>query len=91
MKQRKYITVNGWVQGVGFRYFVKYTATSLGLTGWVRNRDDGAVELEAQGDENALETLLKKLHEGNRYSQVEWVAERNIPLEETEYGFLIDD
>ena len=91
MKQRKYITVIGWVQGVGFRYFVKYTASSFGLTGWVRNRDDGAVELEAQGDENALEALMEKLQGGNRYSQVERVEERNIPLEETEYGFLIED
>ena len=57
----------------------------------MRNRDDGAVELEAQGDENALEALMEKLQGGNRYSQVERVEGRNIPLEETEYGFLIED
>ena len=46
---RRHLTVRGRVQGVGFRCFAQETAESLGLTGWVRNREDGAVEAEAQG------------------------------------------
>ena len=44
------LVVTGRVQGVGFRWFIRNEATSLGLSGTVRNRDDGAVEIDAEGD-----------------------------------------
>ncbi len=49
------------MQGVGFRWFAQETAESLGLTGWVRNREDGAVEAEAQGTEDALDEFVERL------------------------------
>ena len=47
--QRVHITVDGRVQGVGFRYQCRHEAKKLGLTGWVRNLDDGRVEVLAEG------------------------------------------
>lgn len=57
--------MRGRVQAVGFRQFVWSRAVRLGVTGWVRNRDDGrSVEVEAEGPADALEELLRFLHEG---------------------------
>jgi acylphosphatase len=61
---RVHVVIRGRVQGVGFRYFVLRRARALGLTGWVRNRADGGVELEAEGDRVALEQLLETLRQG---------------------------
>ena len=63
MKRIRFV-VTGRVQGVGFRWFVKAEARPLGLTGWVRNREDGAVEGEAEGREDAIEALVPCLEEG---------------------------
>ncbi len=54
-KARLHAEVFGEVQGVGFRAFVLRRAMGLGLTGWVRNRFDGSVELIAEGSRVALE------------------------------------
>jgi len=56
--------VEGRVQGVNFRYFVTQQAGRLGLSGWVRNRLDGTVELVAEGKREHLDDLLSALHEG---------------------------
>lgn len=58
------VIVKGQVQGVGFRYFTQRTAESLNLAGWVRNRSDGAVEAELEGDQTAVEAALKALRQG---------------------------
>jgi acylphosphatase len=63
-------TIHGRVQGVGFRAFVEQTAHSLGLTGWVRNRWDSAVETAAEGPRPALEQFLAALYRGPRSSNV---------------------
>jgi acylphosphatase len=73
---RFHAIVEGRVQGVGFRMFVVENATSLGLTGWVRNRYDGSVEVLAEGDRQTLGKLLNALHIGPRASQV-----TNVTLE----------
>jgi acylphosphatase len=57
-------TVEGRVQGVGFRYFVRRTAESLGIIGWVRNLPDGAVEALARGDQQALDAFESSLRKG---------------------------
>ena len=74
---RIHVRLEGRVQGVGFRFFVQHTANELGLTGWVRNRWDGAVEVLAEGPRPSLERLLTALHRGPRGalvtdSQVSW-------------------
>ncbi len=61
---RVHVVIRGRVQGVGFRDFVLRRALALGLTGWVRNRRDGGVEMEAEGDRAALEALIETLRAG---------------------------
>ena len=56
--------VHGRVQGVFFRVSVQERATELGLTGWTRNRRDGAVEVVAEGDAEALQTLRAYCEQG---------------------------
>ena len=52
---RYYIIVEGRVQGVGFRFFCTMNARTTDLTGWVRNMDNGMVEMEVQGEEKEIE------------------------------------
>jgi len=65
-----HIRVAGVVQGVGFRYFVYRKAEGLGLTGFVRNLEDGSVEIFAQGPRGLLEELLVQVKTGPRSSDV---------------------
>ncbi len=67
---RLHARVYGWVQGVGFRAYVLRQAQQLGLTGWVRNRRDGSVEVVAEGPRGALEDLLRRLQQGPTLAQV---------------------
>jgi acylphosphatase len=69
--------VSGRVQGVGFREFVRHEAATRGIAGYVRNSDDGrTVELVAEGDDAALDDLLRALHAGPRFARVERVDTR---------------
>jgi len=70
---RLHAIVEGRVQGVGFRYFVEENAYQLNLTGWVRNRWDGTVEVLAEGDRQTLEKFLSFLHRGPRAAYVSTV------------------
>ncbi|MPM47731.1 Acylphosphatase [bioreactor metagenome] len=56
--------VEGHVQGVGFRYFVKECADRFHLTGWVRNRYEGSVEVTAEGEKAKLDQFVALLHTG---------------------------
>jgi acylphosphatase len=74
---RLHATIEGRVQGVGYRAFVEQNAFSLGLTGWVRNRWDGSVEVLVEGERPNLEKLLAALYRGPRSAnvsniQIEW-------------------
>jgi acylphosphatase len=76
---RLHATVEGRVQGVSFRYFVSEQAQRLGLSGWVRNRYNGDVEVLAEGNRHDLERLLSALHQGPPMALVsnvtaEWLA-----------------
>lgn len=67
--------MTGRVQGVGFREFVRQEATARGITGWVRNSDDGrGVEFVAEGEDAAIEALLESVRAGPRFARVEDVA-----------------
>jgi len=61
---RLHAIVSGIVQGVNFRYYTTRQAQSLGVTGWVANRWDGAVEVVAEGARAQVQTLLDWLHQG---------------------------
>lgn len=65
--------VYGRVQGVGFRYFTRSTAASLGLSGWVKNRMDGSVEVRAEGSRAQVEALVDYLRHGPPSSHVRTV------------------
>lgn len=65
--------VHGYVQGVGFRYFVIHQAQPLGVRGYARNTSDGDVEVVAQGTRASLERLLAVLKRGPSAAQVDEV------------------
>ncbi len=73
MEERLTARVYGRVQGVNFRHFVWRTAQALGITGWVRNRRDGSVEVVAEGPRERLDALLAALHEGPPAARVQEV------------------
>jgi len=69
--ERLHAVIHGDVQGVGFRYFLTRQAQARGLSGWVRNRSDGAVELVAEGERSDLDELLKAARQGPRHARVD--------------------
>jgi acylphosphatase len=71
--------VDGSVQGVGFRMFVQEQAQSLRLTGWVRNKFDGRVEVMAEGPRDRLEQLVEKLRLGPRSAYVTELQQEWLP------------
>lgn len=66
------------------------TARKHGITGWVRNRSDGSVELLASGKEDALETLISECYEGPGSAEVESIYIEDAPQEKLD-GFRIRD
>lgn len=58
------IRVTGRVQGVWYRGWTVDAARALGLSGWVRNRRDGSVEILAEGPETALDALIEQCRHG---------------------------
>lgn len=70
----------GDVQGVGFRYFAESHARRLGLEGYVRNRYDGAVEVEAEGGVPSLERFLDLLRQGPRMARIQDVRVSWLPF-----------
>lgn len=67
------IIITGIVQGVGFRKFVRHHARLLGITGWVRNNPDGAVEALAIGEKKVLDELITLCERGAPLSEVDEV------------------
>ena len=77
-----HVRVKGFVQGVGFRWFVRERARRLGLAGWVRNLPDGSVEVAASGDPGQLDLLREELLRGPRGASVETLEEVQTPHEQ---------
>ena len=69
--QRRHVVIYGFVQGVGFRFGVERVANSRGVSGWVRNRADGAVEAVFEGEQEDVEALVEFCRRGPRGAQVE--------------------
>jgi acylphosphatase len=74
----QHFLVKGRVQGVGFRWFVHREAAEIGLRGWVRNTEDGHVEVLAAGEPEQLQDLRAALHRGSRGSRVDGVIEHEL-------------
>lgn len=70
MKAAKHLHIEGRVQGVGFRYEMEAEARQLGLTGWVRNRDDGSVEAVVYGNIRGIEDIIAWAKHGPRLAKV---------------------
>lgn len=70
---RYHFIVRGIVQGVGFRHFTLTTARRFGIAGWVLNRYDGTVEIDAEGSEEAMALFTKQIKSGHPYSRVDTV------------------
>jgi acylphosphatase len=70
-KRRLEALVRGYVQGVGFRAFVRRQARALGLVGWVRNGADGCVQVVAEGNRPDLVALLDALGAGPSEAEVQ--------------------
>lgn len=67
----RHVTIRGRVQGVGYRVWVDYTATSLGLEGWVRNRRDGSVEAVFAGPSDIVEQMVEHCRRGPDSARVD--------------------
>jgi acylphosphatase len=76
--------IKGRVQGVGFRWFVHREAAAFNLCGWVRNTEDGHVEVVAAGEDNDLAELTKAVHQGSRGSRVDAVLVQQLAESEAE-------
>lgn len=74
MKKCAHAFVSGQVQGVGFRYYINRLARRYILTGWVRNVEDGRVEIMAEGEEIPLQDFLVEVKKGSRWSTVSEVS-----------------
>jgi acylphosphatase len=83
------VFVSGIVQGVNFRWYAAQHARSQGVSGWVRNLDDGRVEAVFEGAEAAVDAMVEWCREGPRHARVSGVE---VQREEPEglSGFDMD-
>ena len=88
-RERRHVTVYGFVQGVGFRFAVERAARARGVAGWVRNRPDGTVEAVFEGAPDDVETLVELCRRGPRGADVERIEIEAEPPEDAR-GFAID-
>lgn len=88
---RYHIFAFGKVQQVGFRYFVYSIATELSLTGWVKNCEDGSVELEVQGKQAIVDKFVERIKKGNRFARVSQLNIDFIDVNSREESFIITD
>lgn len=86
---RVHVQVEGRVQGVGYRMFVRDQANRFRADGWVRNREDGSVEAEVEGEREIVDAVIEEMHARGSYiirvdrMTVNQIAPRGDP------GFII--
>lgn len=76
----------GKVQGVGFRFYAKMHADSLGLSGWVQNEEDGSVLMEVQGQKERIEQMIVLIKK-ERSIEVDAYNYKVIPIDPNENQF----
>lgn len=77
------------MQGVGFRYFTERVAAQHGINGWVRNMADGRVEIEAEGDAEAMRQFEASVSAGPAGARVDHVGTTEIAVGPTRSGFFV--
>ena len=85
---RRYL-IRGRVQGVGFRYFTQRIAAQHGVSGWVRNMADGRVEIEAEGDAEAIRQFEASVSAGPAGAHVDLVETTELSVGPTRSGFFV--
>ena len=85
---RRRYSIEGQVQGVGFRYRARYAAQTLELTGWVQNEDDGSVTLEVQGSEEKFPQLFDMIQKSD-YIQITSLRQRDLAPDPWERDFRV--
>jgi acylphosphatase len=83
------IFYEGNVQGVGFRWTVRHTASGFDVTGWVRNVPDGRVELQVTGEEEEVRAFLDRLAQGELHALIHKQTENKLEKPVTARGFEI--
>ena len=81
------LTITGYVQGVGYRDWTITTARRLGLSGWVRNRTDGAVEALIVGDDRPVGQMIDACRRGPAMAEVDNVDIEPVDLDILPQGF----
>ncbi len=89
-RRRIHVLLAGRVQGVFFRRSAAEEAARLGISGWVKNRPDGRVELEAEGPPEAVEAFLAFCRRGPERARVEEILVVDRPAS-TDVGFRVED
>jgi acylphosphatase len=87
--KRLHVIVEGRVQGVFFRAHTRDEAMRLGLVGWVRNRPDGSVEAEIEGESDDVDRMIDWLHEGSPHASVSHLRINERPVAGNEPAFVI--
>jgi acylphosphatase len=83
------IKVSGKVQGVGYRNYTKRKAKQFNINGWVSNLSDGAVEIDAEGQKEELESFVTALKKGPIRSRVMEVRVDMIPTIKSYSSFTV--
>jgi acylphosphatase len=81
------LTIIGRVQGVGYRDWAMTTALRLGLTGWVRNRSDGAVEALIVGNDETVGQMIEACRRGPALARVDEIDVEPVDLDILPDGF----
>ena len=84
-----HVEIEGRVQGVGFRWFVRQSAKQKGISGWVMNRPDGCVEVVARGDVSNLERFRSELRVGPPGASVTGVRELPQVPDDLQNEFIV--
>ncbi|NIQ07789.1 MAG: acylphosphatase [Candidatus Korarchaeota archaeon] len=85
-KKRVHVFIDGRVQMVGFRASTRRKAHRLGINGWIKNLQDGRVEVVAEGNEKQVEELIDFLHQGPPAARVE-----NVQITDEKYQGEFED
>lgn len=88
-KARAHLKIRGRVQGVYYRYSMVREAQNLGLTGWVRNLEDGSVEAVAEGERVNIEALIAWSRQGPAGARVDGVDVQWQSADESFSGFVV--